>query len=276
MESSNKIVQGLWIGEQLGLMEQLTLASFVKKGHTFHLYVYNDLKTPLPKGVELKNADAILPKEKVFAYKNKNQYGHGKGSVSGFSDIFRYKLLYEKGNWWVDMDVTCLQPLNFIEPYFFRQHHDLPLVGNVLKAPQGCALMKACFEEASELVTADNKDWHLPIRILVEEVFRLELDHYIQAGYSNEDRWPVVEPYYFRNKEIPSAWKVIHWTNENFRALGISRQWFRYRSTFARLLEEHDLWDGKEGFWKRLDNEAQYWFFHNPVFNGAKLVKRSW
>lgn len=272
----NEVVQALWIGNKLGIMERLTLASFIKNGHPFHLYVYNDISTPLPAGVELKDAHQIIPKEKVFSYKHKNQYGHGKGSVSGFSDIFRYKLLFEKGNWWVDMDVTCLQPLKFAEPYFFRKHHDLPLVGNIMKAPKGCRLMKNCFEEASLLVTENNKDWHLPIRILVEEVFRLELEKYIQSGYSNEDRWPMVEKFYFQNRTLPKAWKFIHWTNENFRALGISREWIRYRSTFAKLLHQHGLVEHKPNFWQQLDNEAQYWFFHNPIFNGAKLVKRRW
>ena len=32
-----------------------------------------------------------------------------------FSDWFRWSLLYEKGNFWVDMDVICLKPFVFSE-----------------------------------------------------------------------------------------------------------------------------------------------------------------
>ena len=39
----NKIVQGLWIGDKLSLMEQLSIQSFLKNQHDYYLYVYNAL-----------------------------------------------------------------------------------------------------------------------------------------------------------------------------------------------------------------------------------------
>ena len=32
------------------------------------------------------------------------------GSLAAFSNLFRYKLLLERGGWWVDTDVICLRP----------------------------------------------------------------------------------------------------------------------------------------------------------------------
>jgi len=49
ISESNKIIQALWIGGELSLMEQLTINSFIKHGHTFHLYCYEEITTKLPK-----------------------------------------------------------------------------------------------------------------------------------------------------------------------------------------------------------------------------------
>src|SRR5690606_11724688 len=135
-EKSNDIINALWIGKHLSLIEILTIRSFLDNGHSFRLFVYEEIATPLPEGCELADANSILPESAVFRYKNKSQYGQGKGSVSGFSDIFRYKMLHDSGGWWVDMDVTCLKHFDFDEEYIFRYHHELPAVGNVMKCPK--------------------------------------------------------------------------------------------------------------------------------------------
>ena len=40
----NKVIQGLWIGPELSVMEQLSIASFLENGHEYHLYVYDAVK----------------------------------------------------------------------------------------------------------------------------------------------------------------------------------------------------------------------------------------
>jgi hypothetical protein len=133
MHEENKIVHGLWIGKHLSLVELLCLHSFLRQGHEFHLWTYDQLETPVPSGIFIEDASQIIASDEVFAYRNRNQFGHGKGSYAGFSDIFRYRLLYLKGGWWTDMDVVCLSPLDFREPYVFRTHHDFAAVGNIMK-----------------------------------------------------------------------------------------------------------------------------------------------
>ncbi|HPK87409.1 MAG TPA: glycosyltransferase, partial [Atribacterota bacterium] len=179
ISDDNRIVNGLWIGESLSSLEMLTIRSFINHGHTFRLWVYDQLTTPLPPGVLVMDANIILPAERIFRYKHKNQYGHGKGSLAGFSDIFRYKLLFDHGGWWVDMDVTCLKTLEFKAQYVFRSHHELKMVGNIMKCPKGSELMKRCFDLASEKVTADNRDWNLPIQILNDQIKYLDLERNI-------------------------------------------------------------------------------------------------
>lgn len=241
------IVNSLWIGSQLSLVELLTLKSFVDHGYGFRLWVYDKITTVLPEGVTLMDANTIIPKEKVFAYANANQFGHGKGSVSGFSDIFRYKLLYDHGGWWVDMDVTCLKPFDHEEPYYFRAHHELPLVGNVMKCPQGSELMLRCYEEALASVNSENTDWHLPIEILIKHVKQLGLLTYVGKGHSNTDRWDELQPYLFGVHQFPDNWYFVHWMNEEWRSRKLDKSAYRYGSAYGKLLENYSLAERKIG-----------------------------
>lgn len=258
-------IQSLWIGGKLSLLEQLTLHSFINCGHDFHLYVYNELETEIPKEVIVKDANEILDRKHIFSYKKYNQFGHGKGSVSGFSDIFRYKLLFEKGGWWVDMDVTCIKPLNINAPYYFRKHHELLAVGNVMKAPKGNPLMKDCYEEAVREVDENNTDWHKPINILNENIIKHDLQKYVGDGISNRDWWLEIIDFLYEKKRIPKEWKFIHWTNENFRAYGMNKNNFKIHSRYGKLLRDNGVVNQKFSFSEKLFNRFRYNALHKMI-----------
>ena len=107
----NEIIQGLWVGPELSVMEQLSVSSFLRHGHQYHLYVYDDVKN-IPAGTVIKDGNEILSASRIFQYKQQASY-------SGFSNFFRYKLLLERGGWWVDTDTVCLKPFDFSEEYVF-------------------------------------------------------------------------------------------------------------------------------------------------------------
>lgn len=232
---NNHRINALWIGNKLSTLEILTIQSYINKGHEFVLWAYDEIKSNLPEGVIIKDASKIIPSKDIFCYKYPNQFGHGKGSYAGFSDIFRYKLLYEKGGWWTDMDVCCLSYLNFEEDYVFRTHHSLKLVGNIMKCPPNSDLMKLCYEESIQKVTAENTDWHLPIQILINNVNRLGLDFYIRE-FSNPDSWDIVRKMLKGSYKIPDDWKAIHWVNEEWRRNNIDKSIFIKKSFFAEQL----------------------------------------
>jgi len=241
MKQENRVVNGLWIGSKLSSMELLTIKSFLAHGHVFRLWLYAKLENELPQGVQIMDANSILSSDHIFSYKHSNQFGHGKGSVSGFSDIFRYKLLYDHGGWWVDMDVTCLSPLNVEKPYYFRPHHNLMLVGNVMKCPKGNELMLKCYQEASATVDENNTDWHRPINILVENVKRLQLQQYIVAKHSARDSWGEVKKYLFSPRKLPQNWAYIHWMNEEWRHKKLNESGIKINSAYHRLLRQYHL-----------------------------------
>ena len=99
-------------------MEQLSISSFLKNGHDYHLYVYDKIED-IPNGTTIKDGNEILEDSKIFSYKT----GAGKNSFSAFSNFFRYKLLLDRGGWWADSDMICLQPLDFKSDYVFSTEH---------------------------------------------------------------------------------------------------------------------------------------------------------
>lgn len=223
----------LWIGAKLGETELLTLKSFLEKGHRINLWTYNEIKN-VPEGILLRNANDIIPESSVFKYSDKGKIDWGKGSYAGFSDIFRYRLLYEYGGWWIDMDVTCLKKFEIEEDYFFRNHWMLPIVGNVIKCPPKSELMLSCYERAAKEINENNTDWHKPIIILNEEIKRLELLKYRKLGLFNLDMQHTIQPYLEKKFPFPVDWMGVHWINSsNFN--------YKRGSTFHTLLKQYGI-----------------------------------
>jgi hypothetical protein len=108
----NKI-HSLWIGDSLSTLERLSIISHLKNGHEYHLWTYADLE--VPDGVILEDGNDILDESKIFCYAGPEE--QGGGSVSAFSNLFRYKLLSEREVWWCDTDVVCLKPWDFDKKY---------------------------------------------------------------------------------------------------------------------------------------------------------------
>jgi len=135
IQAANRIVQSLWLGNELSLMEQLSINSFLSNGHEYHLYIYNDVKN-IPEGTIVKNGNEILPAKRIFTYSS----GWGKGSYAGFADLFRYHLLKTKGGWWVDTDIVCLKPFDFESEYVIASNYEFqwgePANNCVLKIPK--------------------------------------------------------------------------------------------------------------------------------------------
>ncbi|WP_048691577.1 glycosyltransferase [Catenovulum maritimum] len=104
-------IKALWIGERLSLIEQVSLASFVKNGHKVELFTYGKVQN-IPEGVIVRDANEILAENKIYKYKKKPSY-------AGFANWFRYLMLYKEGGVWIDTDVVCLKPFDFDTDLFF-------------------------------------------------------------------------------------------------------------------------------------------------------------
>ena len=157
--------------------EIMSIRSFLVNGHGFDLYSYDPGLT-VPDGCKLLDASTILPRENVIFYPT----DPGKGSVSQFSNTFRYKLLYEKGGWWVDMDVVCQTDRLPSGTYEFGYQDD----GNeictaVIKMPARDDLMHRCLTKAVE--TGSNAVWGQTGPVLfTHEISKAGLEHHAKSA----------------------------------------------------------------------------------------------
>ena len=242
---NKNLVHGLWVGNNnLTQLEILTLKSFIDMGAEFNLWVYEELKNKLPKEVVLRNANEIISKEKIFKYPKNMILGFGEGSYAGFSDVFRYKVLYEYGGWWTDMDVTCLKPLHEVEDeYWFRFHGILSVVGNIIKVPAKSDLMKLSYEKAIIEVNGNQEDWHHGIRILCYYIENLGLSKFIHKNESNLDRldktWNLIKNECDIEKTT-SDWRFIHWMNSV-----IEKNTYHEKSIFSHLIKKYNCEEKK-------------------------------
>lgn len=212
------MIQGLWIGDRLSTMERLSIASFLANGHAFHLYAYGDVEN-VPEGAIMCSAEAIVPHSRVFRYQE-------NGSYAGFSNLFRYKLLLDKGGWWTDMDTICLQPLDFPDDYVFSSEMlrgSEVIDAAVIKAPAGSPLAEFAFDISNSKDPAKVKWGETGPRLLQQAVERFQLQAHVQraSAFCPID-WPDWEWVLDPEREIafgPETFAVHLW-NEVWRRNG--------------------------------------------------------
>ncbi|WP_296742587.1 hypothetical protein [Mesorhizobium sp.] len=101
------IVNMLWIGDRLGRIELLSVASWLNCGHPVRLHAYRPIAN-VPAGVELIDAEATVP----FADMKRLRYTKS-GSYALGANYFRYRLQLAGAGLWSDIDMVCLKPVNF-------------------------------------------------------------------------------------------------------------------------------------------------------------------
>jgi len=134
----------------------------------------------IPDGVVVKDGNEILPESDVFSY----QSGEGKGSYSAFSNFFRYKLLLDKGGWWVDTDMVCLKPFDFELEHVFATESYMgkdQVTSGIIKAPIGSSAIKyaweaCCSKDPNKIIWGE-----VGPRLVGEIVNKFSLERYVQT-----------------------------------------------------------------------------------------------
>ncbi len=176
------VVQSLWIGPKLSSMEKLCIQSFQKHGHEFHLYVYDQVDG-VPPPTKLCDANEIVPSSRIFFYSEHN-------SCAGFANMFRYKLLLERGGWWVDTDTVCLREFSFSEPYVFssestaagpKQEAGSCASAGIIRTPPITELMRYCWEHCDRADSRTLKWGDTGPKLIARALGAFSLNHFIQA-----------------------------------------------------------------------------------------------
>lgn len=228
------VIQSLWIGEKLSTMEKLSINSFLKNGHPFHLYVYNDIRN-IPAGTIVKDANEIINREKIFKYKDRDSY-------AGFANLFRYKLLLEKGGFWVDLDVIYIKPFNFSKEYIFSGTKEWKKINLfnmsshiqncVIGAPVGSEIMQYCYEVANNKNSANIKWGETGPDLVETAVIKFGLEHNVLYGAFSPFVWQSWRK--LISNSILDLWEIkirvglcrsyaVHLYNEMWRLEGIDK-----------------------------------------------------
>lgn len=221
MPTSNKTIQGLWIGPELSVMEQLSIASFLKHGHDYHLFVYQEAKN-VPAGATVKDAREILPSSMIFKYREFDSY-------AGFSNFFRYKLLLEHGGWWADTDMVCLKAFDFEDDYVFASEMSdgrEVITSGIIKAPAGSEVMNYAWEACRQKKVEDLIWGETGPRLMEEAVRRFKLEKFrhppevfCPIGWSQWDT--ILEANIDRSFSDRSY--ALHLWNEMWRRSGVDK-----------------------------------------------------
>jgi hypothetical protein len=153
------IIQGLWIGSRLSRFEYNSIKSYLVAGYEYHLYTYDKVDN-IPENVIIKDGNEILDKKEIFYY---------EGSIAPFSDLFRYKLLYERGGVWTDCDIICMKqiPEDNNHEYIFVAERTIlkgafasclktppytckkkKVLNSFIKTPAGAEIMRIMYEKS--------------------------------------------------------------------------------------------------------------------------------
>lgn len=243
------LAQSLWVGRRLRWIERLAIKSYLHNGWRFQLYAYDDVEN-VPEGCEVLDANVIIPRKDVF----KEGFGSGlhAGSMGAFSDLFRYRLLYERGGMWTDTDVINLKRFDpdgckFISTEF----SDAGLVtlnGAIMAAPARHAFVGRAYERACELLRAEDVFFtrigpYLLAELLVEcgvESMSLMPPYFLSAVFWMNTA-DLLHPYESLMQRLKGHDVVnLHIYTEMWRMLGLGLDKPPGRATFlGRLYAEH-------------------------------------
>jgi mannosyltransferase OCH1-like enzyme len=200
-------------------MEQLSISSFLLNGHEYHLYVYDDVSY-IPGGTVVMDASEILPASHIFQYKDRQSY-------AGFSNYFRYKLLFERGGWWADTDTICLKPFEFHDEYVFSSeinHRGREVVNcGVIKATAGSGVMAYALQVCQTKNPARLVWGETGPRLMAKAVKKFGLEKY-KTSYQtfcpiNYEQWrKLVQPGF--DLLFDERTYAIHLWNEMWRLAG--------------------------------------------------------
>lgn len=220
---TNTIIQSLWIGNQLSKIEELCINSFLKNGHTFHLYSYQEIKN-VPLGTVVFDANIIIPYKDVFLDSHE--------TWAAFSDWFRYKLLYKKGGWWSDLDVICVKYLDMnteyrfsTERYFVGGETRLLVTTSLIKSPSKADFLLELLEyiESKDFL---NVEWASFGPNLFDSVIReYESENFIEPPITFcPINWNEIELFFINNRpDFSEKTYTIHLWNEMWRRAKIDK-----------------------------------------------------
>lgn len=214
-------VQSFWYGADLTPLEQCCISSFIEHGHTFEMYCYEEIRSA-PSGVVFHDAAPILPLSEMKLCQE---------SYAMSADLFRYRLLAERGGIWTDVDMYCVGEFYFNQPLLFASEltpdGNTKVTNSVMYAEQGSEVMNA-LANACKRMDRQNLPWGATGPLLVQTmVEQLGLYEFVATPdvFCPHPWWDVTkltekgfEP------EVTANTKAIHLWNNCWKESGLDKK----------------------------------------------------
>lgn len=114
-----------WHGKPLSWIEKLVLKTWSSRGENIRLFCYDPELVSTVSDVEIVDASLIIPRSQVFRNSDRDTF-------AGFSNIFRYILIQNPRDVWVDFDMLRGKA-NFVDPqYLYAWENDAYINGAIL------------------------------------------------------------------------------------------------------------------------------------------------
>ncbi|RTJ58246.1 glycosyltransferase [Campylobacter jejuni] len=234
----------------IGLMEILTIKSWLDNGYKFHLYTYKLSDKIFLKFQELfdnftlKDANEIVPFEEYFS----DDRGAG---VAAFSDFFRFNLLYLRGGVWVDLDMVCLNPYDYNEKeYIFSKEIDddpnkTRITTSLLKFPKQSEFGKLIIDEAKNII--DNRKiipWGvIGPDFLAKWVKECRLEkHALDYKDTCQIPWSNARDF-IDKKTFDESRPCLHLFSEMWRNYKMNKNHFYKSCIYGFLLQKYNIFD---------------------------------
>jgi hypothetical protein len=234
-------VNSYWGGGPLTRLELVCLSSFVQNGAHYTLYAYDEPRG-VPEGIIVRDAGEILPAERMFRYPAGTL---NEGSLSGFSNLFRYTLLQRVGGWWADVDVCCLRafPAGGDELYLREetQSGEFLVASCIFRAPSASGVLQHCLEAFTGKDVTKVVHGETGPALLTEAIRKCSRENLVQPGrpYLPVPWWEYERLLFDEQLSIDRC-VAVHFWNTMLRTAGVDKNAaFPENSVFERLTRRY-------------------------------------
>lgn len=217
-----EVVNLFWDKNKLGKLESVCLLSYLENNHIINLFTYgSDITDIKHKNFNIINANEIIDEKEKFYYSGRGDCPNN--SVVGFSDIFRYEVLYKVGGWYSDMDVTNFKNLVSVSSYdiVIRPHIKFGAVSNICRFPKNYEPLIELKQQTLNMINKENDNWVLPLKLFFDFVVNNKLDCYVlKPELLGDDNDKFIHyllfDSYVSTKTVTKDFYCIHWCKTAF------------------------------------------------------------
>lgn len=234
----------------IGLMELLSIKSFLDHNYHFTLYTYNLKDKILTNLCNLFSNFSIEDANKIVPFKDFFLDDRGAG-IAAFSDYFRFKMLDSDlgKRVWVDLDMVCLNFYDFSqEDYVFSQEIDKDentsrITTSLIKFPKNSTFGKQLIAAAENII---NHRKEVPWGVIGPSFLAKQVKDFNLEKYSWHYKKTCQIPWekarnFIKTSNFDRSQPFLHLFSEMWNMYKMNKNYFYKNNIYGELLEKHNI-----------------------------------